>query len=181
LPGNSLAERDAAVRTDSNAVAEVVPQDKANVANKPSVPAHQVIHQQISTRLQYSGPLPPPVILEGYDKLVPGSAKQILDDAHRQTSHRIAIERTVITSDVRKSYLGLAAGWTTAIYGLTWAGMLVLQGHPIAGTVLGGADLVALVSVFVYGTMSRRKERLEKAKVMTAEPPSQLRSQEESA
>jgi uncharacterized membrane protein len=37
----------------------------------------------------YSGPLPPPIVLRGYDELVPGRAGQMID-AHDRGEHTIA-------------------------------------------------------------------------------------------
>lgn len=47
-------------------------------------------HQMMAS---YSGPLPPPDILEGYDRAVPGSAERILARLEGQTTHRQAMEK----------------------------------------------------------------------------------------
>ena len=42
--------------------------------------------------------------------------------------------------------------------------MLGLYGKETAGSILGGATLVSLVSVFVYGSQQRQKERSNREK-----------------
>ena len=41
---------------------------------------------------EYSGPIPHPVTLRQINEVVPGAAKQIIDDAHGQTAHRQGLE-----------------------------------------------------------------------------------------
>jgi uncharacterized membrane protein len=44
----------------------------------------------------YIGPIPPPSIMEGWEKVLPGSADRILKMAEKQSAHRISIEAKVI-------------------------------------------------------------------------------------
>lgn len=68
-----------------------------------------VSHLEASTS-RYSGPLPPPEVLENYDRIVPGAAKKIIAMALRQSRHRQELERKVIESDMRRSRDGLWVG-----------------------------------------------------------------------
>ena len=77
-------------------------------ATEGGVQAGMVLSQQ--TLAAYSGPVPPPAILKGYEELVPGAAERILAQAERQTDHRIQLERIVIESGVRRSWAGLWCG-----------------------------------------------------------------------
>ena len=47
-----------------------------------------------------SGPVPAPEILDGYDRLVPGSAERIIAMAEADQRHRIAMEREAQASDI---------------------------------------------------------------------------------
>ncbi len=44
----------------------------------------------------YSGPLPPPEILEGYEKIAPGSSRIILEEFRKQGEHRRKCEQRMI-------------------------------------------------------------------------------------
>jgi hypothetical protein len=85
----------------------------------------------------------------------------------RQATHRMDLESRVVRSDIWKSYLGLGAGFVLGMTGILMGGALVYVGHGQWGAAFSGAYLVSLVGAFIYGTSSRRKERTEKAKVMT--------------
>jgi hypothetical protein len=61
---------------------------------------------------------------------------------------------------------GLWSGLIVCLAFLGVAGYLVALGHDIAGTFIGTVDLIALVSIFVYGRQSQEKERQKKSEVM---------------
>ena len=110
----------------------------------------------------FSGPLPHPVILSQYNTVVPGAAERIITMAENQSAHRIALEKHVIEADIQSSKTGQLFGFIIALVGLVGSFTLIMQGHELIGTILGGTTLVSLVGVFVYGTSSRRAEREKK-------------------
>ncbi len=115
-----------------------------------------------AVRQEFQGPIPPPELLRGYDEIVPGAADRIITVMEKQVDHRIAMERTVITGDNIRAYLGIAAGFVFAMTLLVLSAWLIVSGFTVAGTVLGGLNLAGIVGVFIYGTRSRRQERREK-------------------
>ncbi|MFH1489677.1 MAG: DUF2335 domain-containing protein [Pseudomonadota bacterium] len=131
-----------------------------------SIPAHSSKGQhsvQQATLAIHEGPLPTPDLLAGYDDIVPGAAERIITMAEEQERHRHDLEKIVVKAGARDSLLGLIFGLIigmTTILGGTYS---VVSGHPTEGTILGGAGLVSLVGVFVYGSHQRRSERKAKA------------------
>ena len=130
-----------------------------------------VVGRVISAEQYYSGPLPRPSDLQEYDKVVPGSAERILKMAEQQASHRQQLEKTVVLGDSRRAFCGLWVGAGVALCVLGGAIFLIYSGHDWAGSVIAGLDIAGLASVFVYGSVSRRRERTEKA-VMMSKPSS---------
>ena len=113
--------------------------------------------------LRFSGPLPPPEILAHYNVIVPGAAERILVMAEKQSQHRQSLEAKVIISDITKSKMGL---WFAFVLGFIATGggvFLIYSGKTIAGSIFSGAYLVGVISVFVYGSQQRRKERERRA------------------
>jgi uncharacterized membrane protein len=113
----------------------------------------------VSRTRRFVGPLPPPEILAHYNEIVPGSAERILVMAEKQSQHRQTLEAKVITSDITKSKMGL---WFAFILGLVSLGggvFLIYIGRTIAGSIFSGVYLVGVMSVFIYGSQQRRKER----------------------
>jgi len=128
----------------------------------------QIVRHEISSQT-FRGPLPPPEILVQYNDAVPDGAERIIVMAETQAKHRMALESRVVDADIKRANWGLAAGFVVAIAGLVASCLMVVGGHEVAGLVLGSLDLVSLVAVFVYGTVSRRGEREKRAQMMSGE------------
>ncbi len=112
-----------------------------------------------ATAESFSGPLPPPQILEKYNEVVPDAAERIIAMAERQSKHRQQLEAKVIESDIGNSRLGLHYGLIIGLATVIGGAFCIYSGYEIGGTVLGGTGLTGLVGVFVYGSTQRRKER----------------------
>src|SRR5687768_13622143 len=52
----------------------------------------RLVQELIEVSTTYSGPIPPPAILRGYEDIVPGSADRIMGWAESQTKHRHKLE-----------------------------------------------------------------------------------------
>ena len=126
----------------------------------------QVLGKFLSHVEQYSGPLPPPDLLIKYNSAFPNAAERIFNLAERQTNHRMDLEKTVVTGDSERADKGLYCGLTVALVGLLVAGFLGYVGQVIPASIIGSIDLVSLVAVFIYGTVSRETERKQKTKSM---------------
>lgn len=105
----------------------------------------------------YAGPLPHPDTLKKFEEIVPGSANRILTQFELQSEHRRSLEKQFSFHEIIKSYVGIACGFI--IGGGTVGGgiFLATKGLDLLGGIIGTGGIVALVSVFVYGTKSRRK------------------------
>lgn len=82
--------------------------------------------------------------------------------AEEQSVHRKELERKVITSDIERSKWGQFLGFVIAIFGLMVATAVSIWGNAIAGGFIGVGTLASLVSVFMYGSSTRKKEREER-------------------
>ena len=135
----------------------------------PSPPGQQDSRQvlaRVEVESVFAGPLPPPETLAAYNAIVPDAAERFLKMAEAQALHRQKLEATAIRSDARQAMLGLYFGLVVTLAMLAVAAYIAALGQTIGGAILGGAAVVQLAGVFVYGTRSRRRERIEKAKVM---------------
>ena len=121
----------------------------------------------VATASSYSGPIPPPEALEKFNQIIPKGAHRILRMAEKQQAHRHALETKVITSEIRRSWGGLAAGLVMAIVIVSFSFVLVREGHDTAGTTLATATVVGLVATFLRGTTQRQQERAEKMRAVT--------------
>jgi len=110
----------------------------------------------------FSGPIPPPDLLDRYNQMIPDGANRILKMAENQSTHRQFIEKWAIVGGTILSYIGVLCAAVIAIGALYIGSDLIKSGHVIPGSVLGGGGLTGLVAAFIYGTRSRREERQER-------------------
>jgi uncharacterized membrane protein len=110
----------------------------------------------------YSGPIPHPRILGQIDEIVPGAAKQILDDAHGQTAHRQEMERKYLDAGIENSRRGQWFGFIVAMSVVLGSMGLIALGYSVWGFSLALFGLAALVGVFVY-TQRRESRELRQA------------------
>lgn len=112
-----------------------------------------------SQAVSYRGPVPPPEWMEHYERIVPGSAKQMMDDAHEQSAHRRQIETKEVDANIRNAgrgqWMGYSIGLIGVLGGLAMAFFDVSLGGGV-GVALTG--LAALAAVYVTGNWRAAKE-----------------------
>lgn len=79
--------------------------------------------------------------------------------AESQSSHRQHLERWAVIGGTILSYFGVLCALIIALCTLYFGSQLVLNNHPVEGSIFAGVGLVGLVTAFIYGTRSRREER----------------------
>ena len=110
----------------------------------------------------FSGPIPPPELLAKYAEIIPNGADRILKMAENQSIHRQYVEKWVVIGGTILSYFGVLCAAGIAFGALYFGSKLIQNGYVISGSVLGGGGLTGLVATFIYGTRSRREERLRR-------------------
>jgi uncharacterized membrane protein len=112
---------------------------------------------------KFSGTLPPPDVLRGYNEIVPGAAERIIKMAEQQAQHRQSLERIVVEGGSKRANTGMWLGFIISMVVLGLSAVLIFNGYQVAGTVIGSVDLVSLAAVFVIGRVDQRRERVQKA------------------
>ncbi|MEW6200668.1 MAG: hypothetical protein AB1546_01720 [bacterium] len=75
----------------------------------------------------------------------------------------------MIESDIRNSRLGVYFAFIIAMTAIIGGIICAIQDKQIAASFIGGSGIAGIISVFIYGTTMRRKERTEKLKELTRE------------
>jgi uncharacterized membrane protein len=100
--------------------------------------ARQVIARIVEVTESFSGPLPHPQHLKGYDDIVPGSAREILKLATLEQRHRHCMQKL----EMIYPYFGWFAGFVGFLACILLAAYLAMAGHEgIAGGMLGVPSL----------------------------------------
>jgi len=138
--------------------------EERDLAHPDDTPPSSRPRGEMEFSFTYQGP-PTPQMIRDYEEVVPGAGKMILHNLIEQSRHRMALEKVVIEGDNNRANWGLAAATIIALTFLGASVYLISHGFGVEGTILGTIDLTALVSVFIYGNTSRRRERIEKIKI----------------
>ena len=98
----------------------------ADGPGRPAVAGAQVLVQQTA----YSGQVPPPEILEGFDRLVPGTAARIIAWAEEEQSHRHRLEHDAQAANIESQRrVGCSLGRVRRAVQLNQAIELSVQGY----------------------------------------------------
>jgi uncharacterized membrane protein len=123
----------------------------------------QLVKVQAAT---FSGPLPPPEVLERYNLTLPGAAERIIKMAESQHEHRMDLESRVIQANIKAQKLGTVLGFVVAVIAVAGGLWLVHEGKSIAGVATVITSVAALVGAFAYGKHGQQKELAEKSSAL---------------
>ena len=124
---------------------------------------------QTVTTIAIQSPLPPPAILEHYERILPGAAERILRLAELQAGHRRHLETTVVEADARRATSGQVLGFILALSTIVGGFVLIRVGRSLEGLASVVLAATSLVAVFVATKHAESRERERKrAKLETS-------------
>ncbi|CAM2079611.1 MAG: hypothetical protein NSGCLCUN01_03832 [uncultured Clostridium sp.] len=154
--------------TNENSIKEIVNQEVANdihdeIGHKQIVESDELRPIKRSSiravRQSFSGPLPHPSVLSGYDKVCPGAADRIIQMAEKQIVHRHEMESSFLKAHSRNSWLGIIFAFILGIV-ITVGGIIcVLNDKQISGLIFGGTGLASVIFAFINGTRMTARTR----------------------
>lgn len=99
----------------------------------------------------YSGPIPPPEHLMMYERMVPGIAKQFLEEPHQEAEHRRNIETKIVDAQIKLANKGQNRGFILASVCVAASFLAIYLGYPLGGLGALFLSIGAFISVFMYG------------------------------
>ena len=137
-------------------------QAQANLGpTRQSAPVGPQAFQARITGMTYSGPIPPPEIMRGFEELLPGSADRILVMAEKQEAHRHTLEIANVRGNLASQRLGQLFALIIALAAIGCGTFLLYTGHSLEGFGTMFPALAGFAGIFIYG---RRKQEQERAK-----------------
>lgn len=116
--------------------------------------------KQVIAKIQseFSGPIPPPNIIKGYEEVLPGSANRILEMAEKQAEHRQKMEFTMIHTESRDSLLGILFAFVLGIGCIVASIIMVIMvpqnAGAISGALIGVTGIGSIITAFIKTTRS---------------------------
>lgn len=117
----------------------------------PAKVADQRTTKTLSFETQiWQGPIPPPSILEQYERILPGAADRIFTAADEQRAHRFDRERGILTGDQKFKGRGQIFGFVMAMTMIIGGFALILKGKDTGGFIAICAAAVSVIGSFIY-------------------------------
>lgn len=135
---------------------------------KPDTKLKRFVLETVRTEL-FQGVMPPPEMIEKYEKLFPGAAKFFFTEVEKQTNHRIEIEKKVVDSNIRNEKRGSWFAFIITMSALIGGFTLTAFGFKIYGVITAVASLFSLVGVFISGKLISVKEIKNKKETIQSE------------
>lgn len=123
---------------------------------------------QVATRILtaisvHRGPLPPPDLLRGYDEVLPGAAREIMDMAIREQRHRNLLEQRAGIYP----FIGMFAGTFVLTGSIAGSFLLAIQGNTIVASLLLGAPMIGAVGILINSRLKDPEQVIRMTKKPT--------------
>lgn len=145
----------------SNSVEEIIKLLEKDDLSESDLKKIAVIVSQETRTTTISGPIPDPITFGLYEKIIPGSAKDILDEFKEQSKHRRSIENIVVTSREKQSSKGQIMAFILGLFSLIGTVYLATIGERLIASILG-STLLSLTGSYFYGVFKTNQSLKEK-------------------
>lgn len=98
----------------------------------------------------FSGPLPPPAVLQGYEDVLPGAAERIVQMAEQEQRQRHAFDNSLTASVTRQQERGQQFAFLLGGGALALAAFMVYSGHPVYAIVTTVSSIATLAGAMLY-------------------------------
>lgn len=110
--------------------------------------------------IHWEGPLPPPALLEQYDRIVPGLARQITEEAKAEASHLRERDEVALNAAIRDRSRRQWMGFWVAAGFLLIALLALLSGDKVTpGIAL--SSIAAAAAAFIWERRRRERKKRE--------------------
>jgi len=117
-----------------------------------------IIAKKLTISHSFSGPLPHPSIIEGYNKNVENAGERVFIMAEKEQAHRISIENYAIKKELQQKNRGQVFAFTLGMTGLLTATGLAIYGHDAIAGVFATTTIGGLATAFVIGVKNQNKD-----------------------
>lgn len=131
------------------------PSDVQESESQPKVTTRQELRAFLSQ--SFAGPLPPPEIFAGYEKVLKGAADRILKMAERQAEHRQSLEKQELESETGVISRGQWFAFIVTILVVIAGVSLMAIGKSPWGLALILTDLSLLAGIFLFDKYQAHK------------------------
>ncbi len=130
---------------------------KGSNKHPQKIPAqHPRLHVNHVKASAFSGPLPPPDIMEGYNNIVPNAAERIITVFESEVKHRHDLERKQVEDENqdrirahRLIMLGQVMGFILAVAFIASGTFLIFHNKQVSGTIVSTTAMLGIIAAFL--------------------------------
>ncbi|ANB97614.1 MULTISPECIES: DUF2335 domain-containing protein [Vibrio harveyi group] len=126
----------------TDVLAEAVPEIGEVIKKSPDVERvfrkHPELSSTILTTQVYSGPVPHPSLMKEFDKIIPGAAKQMLDDAMKNSESQRKINEDIVKYKNKEVARGQWFGFISVIALISAVTFITISGFTVGAGVIAG-------------------------------------------
>ena len=138
---------------------QIISKDQSGEENLKEERQVEILAEKVTTKIiqsEFSGPIPPPNIIKGYEDILPGAADRIITMAENQAKHRQQMEALMIHSESRDGLLGILFAFLLGL-GCIIACVFIVMKVPekagaICGSIIGVTGIGAIIGTFINST-----------------------------
>jgi len=116
------------------------------------------IEQNLEISQTYSGPIPPPAMMNDYKKIDPNFPDRLIKMSEDNLKHIHKIQKVEVYTESVATILGIVCAALISIYAIYKGGEIIMAGNSVAGTILAGVGLTSLVGTFINGTNNKKEK-----------------------
>lgn len=114
--------------------------------------------QITSYQASFSGPLPPPSVLRGYNNIEPGTADRIIKMAEKQLNHRIKLEAQIVESNIKNEKVGMFLAFFLTVFLMSFGAYMIMNDKEVAGYLAIFAPMIFHTGNYVYHKNLEQKD-----------------------
>lgn len=132
------------------------PPQKSRIVGQRIVRQLKTTETLMETR--FSGPLPPPHILAQYEQICPSFAERSLRMVEQQAENRRSLEQAAILANIKHEEAGQRMAFVISLSILGIGALSIALRQNLLGAAFIGADMMALVGMFLYRRTNEVRE-----------------------
>lgn len=111
----------------------------------------------IEQSLTWSGPIPPPEIVRGYNEVIPDGGERLFKQFELEAAHRRSVQSRAQTHNLIVALSGRAAALLFALASLGVAVLALNRNYPWVAVAFGSGTIALVVAAFT-GVLGQRKQ-----------------------
>ena len=137
-----------------------------SISQVKPIPNSQPLTEVSETKITatFSGPLPPPNILAGYDQVLPGAADRIITMAEKQLVHRQSLETVIVHSNISHEKLGMWFAFIITCALVLFGAYLISQGKEVAGYIAVFVPIFFNAGSYIWAKREDKSDGAPKSK-----------------